>query len=140
MWFAGSVYAALNEHESGNGRLSMVAFGGCLASGIALGTGFSALFAIGGRVGAVGGISPAEAVTLYDLYGTILGQMAAFTFAVLIGATAAVSLRTAMFPKWFGWASILIALGLISPFGYFVLAFALVWLLGVSISLYRRDS
>jgi hypothetical protein len=43
-----------------------------------------------------------------------------------------------MFPKWFGWASAIIALGLLSPIGYFVLAFALVWLLGVSIALFRK--
>jgi len=140
LWFAGSVYGALSEHEGGFGRLSMVAFGGCLASGITLGIGFSALLAIGARVGAVDGISPAEAVTLYDLYGTILGQMAAFTFAVLIGAVAVVTLRTTMFPNWFGWASGLIAIGLVTPFGYFILAFALLWLLGVSFALYRRGA
>jgi hypothetical protein len=138
MWFAGSIYDALHEREGGYGRLSMVAFGGCVASGLALGIGFSALFAMGARVGGVGGISPTEAVTLYDLYGTILGQMVAFTFAVLIGSTGTVSLRTEIFPNWFGWASVLIALGLISPIGYFVLFLALVWLFGVSISLYRR--
>jgi hypothetical protein len=140
MWFAGSIYSALSEQEGGNGRLSMVAFGGCLASGITLGSGFSALFALGARVGAAGGINPAEAVTLYDIYGTILGQMTAFTFAVLIGAAAVIALRTAMFPTWIGWASVLIALGLVSPVGYFVLGFALVWLFGVSILLYRRGA
>jgi hypothetical protein len=140
MWFAGSIYEALRKHEGGNGRLAMVGFGGCVASGISLGAGFSALFALGGRVGAVGGLSPAEAVTLYDFYGTILGQMTAYTFAVLIGVTGLVSLRTATLPSWFGWASVLIALGLVSPFGYFVLAFALLWLFGVSIWLYRRGT
>ena len=77
-------------------------------------------------------------MTLYDIYSTILGQMAAFTFAVLIGATAIIALRTAMSPAWFGWTSVIIALGLVSPIGYFMLAFALVWLLGVSIWLYWR--
>lgn len=140
MWFAGSVYAALSEHEGDSRRLSMVAYGGALASSIALGLGFTAVVAIGARAGAAGGITPVGAVTQYDLYGTVLGQMAAFTFAVLIGATAVVTLRTALFPNWFGWASVLIALGLISPIGYFVLAFVLLWLFGVSISLYRRGS
>ena len=140
MWFAGSVYKALNEHEGGSGRLSMVAFGGTVASGIALGSGFTVLLALGARVGAVDGISAAEVVTLYDLYGTLLGQMAAFTFAVLIGSTGVISLRTAMFPTWIGWASVVIALGLLTPMGYFVLAFALIWILGVSISLYRRGA
>jgi hypothetical protein len=139
MWFSRSVYAALSEHEGGSKRLSMIAFGGGVASSIALGLGFTSILAMGARVGAVGGISPAEAVTQYDLYGTILGQMAAFTFAVLIGATAAVSLRTSMFPNWFGWVSLLIALGLVTPLGYFFLALVLIWLVGVSIWLYRQN-
>ncbi len=140
MWFAGSIYTALTAHEGDKGRLSMIAFGGCVAAGIALGAGFSALLAVGARAGSADGLGAAEAVTLYDLYGTLLGQMAAFTFAVLIGATGVVSLRTAMFPTWFGWVSVLIALGLISPIGYFVLAFVLIWLLGVSLNLYRRGT
>jgi len=140
MWFAGSIFSALNEHEGDKGRVSMIAFGGGLASAIALGAGFSALLAVGARAGAVDGLSPTQAVTLYDLYGTLLGQMAAFTFAVLIGATGAVSLRTSIFPNWFGRVSLLIALGLVTPLGYFFLAFVLIWLVGVSIALYRQNT
>lgn len=140
LWFTGSVYAAFSEHEAGSRRLSMIAFGGGVASSIVLGLGFTAIVAIGARAGAADRISPAEAVTLYDLYGTMLGQMAAFTFAVLIGATAVLTLRTALFPNWFGWASVIIVLGLISPFGYSALAFVLLWLVGVSVALYRRTT
>ncbi len=140
MWFAGSIYSVLNEHEGANGRVSMIAFGGGLASGIAIGAGFSTLLAVGARAGAVDGLSPIQAVTLYDLYGTLLGQMAAFTFAVLIGATGVLSLRTSIFPNWFGWVSLLIALGLVTPLGYFFLALVLPWLLGVSITLYRQST
>lgn len=138
MWFAGSIYSALNEREGDKGRLSMIAFGGGLASAITLGAGFSALLAVGARAGAADGLSAAVAVTLYDLYGTLLGQMAAFTFAVLVGATGIVSIRTAIFPPWFGWASLLIALGLVTPLGYFFLALVLIWLVGVSLTLYRQ--
>ena len=104
MWFAGSVFSALREREGGTGRLSMVAFGGGVASGVTLAIGFSAILASGARAGTEGGITPVEAVTMYDLYGQILGQGFAITMAVFIGATGVVSLRTAIFPKWFGWA------------------------------------
>ena len=139
MWFAGSIFKFFSKSEGGSHRLSMVAFGGCIASGISLGLGFSGLVATGARLGASGGITPAGIVTLYDLYGTILGQMAAFTFAVFIDAAGIIVLRNGMYRKWFGWISVVIALGLISPIGYFILAFALVWLLGISISLYLRE-
>ena len=138
IWFAGSVFNSLSEREGGTGRLSMVAFGGGVGSGVALAIGFSAILASGARAGAEGGITPVEAVTMYDLYSQVLGQGFAITMAVFIGATAAVSLRTLMFPKWFGWVSALIAFGLLTPFGYAVLAFVLLWLLVVSIWLYRR--
>jgi hypothetical protein len=138
IWFAGSVYSALREREGGTGRLSMVAFGGGVASGVALALGFTAIVAVVQRAGAEGGISPLEVVTIYDLYSQILGFMFAVTLAVFVGATAVVSLRTAMFPAWFGWVSALIAFGLLTPISYIVLAFALVWLFVVSIWLYAR--
>jgi hypothetical protein len=55
--------------------------------------------------------------------------MFAIAMAVFIGATAVVSLRTSVFPKWFGWVSALVAVGLLTPFAYAVLALVLVWLL-----------
>jgi hypothetical protein len=70
-----------------------------------------------------------------------VGQGFAITMALFIGATAVVSLRTIMlFPKRLGWASVLIAFGLlITPIAYAVLALVLVWLLVVSIWLYRQN-
>ena len=138
MWFAGSVFSALREQEGGTERASMVAFGGGVASGVTLAIGFSAILASGARAGTDGGITPVEAVTMYDLYGQILGQGFAVTMAVFIGATGVVSLRTVMFPKWFGWASLLIGFALLTPFGYAALALALVWLLVLSVWLYWR--
>lgn len=141
IWFAGSVYSALREREGGTGRLSMVAFGGGVASGVVLAAGFSVIMVSGARAGAAGGISPVEAVTQYDFYSSVFGGMFAITMAVFIEATAVVSLRKAMFPAWFGWVSALIAFGLfILVIGYVVLAPALVWLLVVSIWLYRQGT
>lgn len=140
MWFAGSLYTALSSVEGNKGRLSTIAFGGGVAASIAIGFGFSAVLAMGARAGSSHGLDASMAVSLYDLYGTLLGQMAAFAFAVLIGATGAVSLRTGMYPTWFGWASVIITLGLITPLGYFFLAFVLLWLMGVSVTLYRRTT
>jgi hypothetical protein len=129
IWFAGSVFSVLREREGGTGWLSMIAFGGGVASGVALAVGFSAILASGARAGAEGGITPVEAVTMYDLYSQVLGGMFAIAMAVFIGATAVVSLRTSVFPKWFGWVSALVAVGLLTPFAYAVLALVLVWLL-----------
>ncbi len=140
IWFAGSVHSALREREGGTGQLSMVAFGGGVASAVAMGTSFTAILSAGLRAGAPGGITPIGAVTMFDFWGQVMGQMFAISLAVLIGAAAVVSLRTSMFPAWFGWASALVAFGLLTPFAYFVLAFAVVWLSVVSIWLYIRGA
>lgn len=140
LWFSGSIHTALSKYEGERGRLSTIAFGAGVASSITIGAGFSAVLAIGARAGAADGLDAAMAVTLYDFYGTLLGQMAAFTFAVLIGASGVAAIRTAVYPAWFGWASLLITLGLLTPLGYFFMAFVLIWILGVSISLFKRGS
>jgi hypothetical protein len=140
IWFAGSVRSTLREREGGTGRLSMVAFGGGVAAAAAMGTSFTAILSAGLRAGAPGGITPIGAVTMFDFWGQAAGQMFAISLAVFIGATAVVSIRTAMFPAWFGWVSALVAFGLLTPVAYIVLALAVVWLLVVSIWLYFRGA
>ena len=98
IWFTGSVYSALSEHEGGTGRISMVAFGGGVAAAVSLAAGFAAFIAAGVRGEAVGGIGIAEAITFYDFWGIIMWVASMLSFAVLIGATAVVSLRAALFP------------------------------------------
>ncbi|MBW8011132.1 MAG: hypothetical protein FVQ83_07825 [Chloroflexi bacterium] len=138
IWFAGSVYSFFSRQESGDGRLSMIGFGGGVASGIAISAGFTAMQSAGMRASAVGGISPEAAVLLYDLFGFILGQMAAFMLAVFIGAAAIMAQLSNSLPKWMGWPSGVVAIGLISPIGYIVLVFAVVWLVAVSFWLYKQ--
>ena len=140
IWFAGSVRSALIVREGGTGRLSTVAFGGGVAAAAAMGTSFTAILSAGLRAGAPGGITPIGAVTMFDFWGQVMGQMFALSLAVLIGATAVVSIRTAVFPAWFGWVSALVAFGLLTPFAYFILFFAVVWLVVVSIWLYIRGA
>lgn len=138
IWFAGSVRSALHERESGTGRVSIVAFGGGVASAVAMGTAFTSIMSAGLRAGAPGGITPEGAVTMFDFWGQVAGQMFAISLAVFIGATAVVSIRTDVFPAWFGWVSALVVFGLLTPIAYIVLALAMVWLLVVSIWLYVR--
>ena len=140
IWFAGSVYSALSEREGGTGRMSMVAFGGGVAAAISLTVGFAAFIAAGVRGGAVGGIGIAEAITFYDFWGIIMWVASMLSFAVLIGATALVSLRAALFPAWFGWISALIALVLLTTITYFLGALVVVWLFVVSIWLYVKGT
>jgi hypothetical protein len=72
---------------------------------------------------------------LYDFYSHIMGQMFPVTFALFMGASAVVSLRSGLFPAWLGWVSLVIALGLLTPIGYIVIILALLWLLIMSLSI-----
>jgi hypothetical protein len=58
MWFAGSVYSFSIKQKTGDGRLSMIGFGGGVSSGIAISAGFTVMLSAGMRASAEGGISP----------------------------------------------------------------------------------
>lgn len=138
IWFAGSLRSALHEREGGAGRLSEVAFGGGVAAGLTLAIAFAVASAAIGRAGSPGSISPEGAVTLHDLRSALLGEALPLSLAVLVGASAAASIRTAVFPIWFGWVGVLAALASLSPVGYLGQIAALVWVATVSIWLSAR--
>lgn len=138
IWFAGRVRAALREREGGDGWVSEVAFGGGVAGGVMVLLTFTSIGSTALRAGTEAGISPIGAITLYDFWSQLGGLAFPVSMAVFIGATAVVSLRTSLFPGWFGWASALIALGLLTPFSYAVISLGMVWVLVVSIWLYVR--
>ena len=140
IWFAGSVRSALMEREGKHGRLSTIAFGGGIAAAIVLGISFIGIFTAGLRASAPGGMTPVGAVGMYDFWTQLTGQLFSIFMAVFISATAVVSLRSGLFPAWFSWVSIVVAVGLLSPFAYAVLAIALIWLLVVSIWLYLKGT
>lgn len=136
-WFAGSVFSALREREGGSGRLSMIAFGGGVFCAIGMAIGYMVIYTAGARAGRPGGIGPEQAVMMYDLYTAILGGVVSVGLAVFIGAAGAVSLRTKLFPTWLGWASVVFAVGLLTPLNYIFEGLALIWMIVVSIRLYR---
>ena len=138
IWFAGTVRSALIAREGGNGQLSTIAFGGGAAAAVVLGISFVGIFASGLRASAPGGITPVGAVTMIDFYAQLTGQLFGIFMAVFISAAAVVSLRTGLFPSWFGWASLVVAFGLLTPYAYIMLTFAILWLLVVSIWLYVK--
>ena len=136
--FASVVHSELRKREESSGTWSTAAFGGGVAAAATVVISFTAVVAATQRTGAAGGIDAVGAITLYDLYSQLITLAFPIALAVFIGATAVVSLRTAVFPAWFGWSSALVALGLLTPLAYFAGFFAIVWILMVSIWLYAR--
>ncbi len=74
-----------------------------------------------------------------DISGIIGGGAFPMVLAVLIGASSILALRTGVWPTWLGWAGVVIAIGSLTPVSYIFIAFDLVWVLLMSILIYRWD-
>jgi hypothetical protein len=100
VWFLGSLRSFLARGEGHTGRLSEVAFGaGLIYVAISLAAqGFQIGLATTAEAGTV---QPALLATTWALF-----SIASVPLAVMLGATAAVSLRTRVLPAWLGWLSL----------------------------------
>ncbi len=136
LWFVGSLRAALVRAEGGVARVSNIAF----AAGVAFSL-LMLLFALPPSVGAFSnetlGPSAAEALWYLDDLFFVAAQ---FTAIPLLVATALVSLRTAVLPRWLAWLSLLVAAVLLFPLGgVFALGLGVpIWTVATSVALSRR--
>jgi hypothetical protein len=133
--FVGSLRSTLRIAEGANGRLSATASGGGVAVAAVLAVGFAVIVGAAMRADSVEGLSPDVGLVFYDIYQATL-VATAVGFAVLIGSTAVVAFRTKGFPGWLAWASAIVAIGLITPIGFFFVFLALMWVFIASIWLF----
>lgn len=115
LWFLGSLRSYLARTEPGTARLATVAFG----AGVAWVAVHAAAQAVqSGMALAAHANAPKEMVaTLYPT-GYALFTLAAIPLAVMLFATAALSLRTGVFPAWLGWLSLAVGVVHVAmPFG-----------------------
>ena len=136
LWFSGSLKTFLSKAEGGDGRLATVAFGGGVASSSMVLVSSLIMLAAAARAGVDSGIRLEAATLSYDLYGSIVGSGLSISMASVIGATAVVILRSGALPRWLGWASVAIAVGLLTPINWALLALVLPWVAAVSIWIY----
>lgn len=137
IWFLGELRARLFAAEGGGGRLTGIAFGGGLVAASMFLLVDTANFAGAIRADEDGKIDPGVAATLYDVSGLTIAA-GAFALAVLVFATAAIALRTAVLPRWLAWLSVLIGVSLLTPWNWIGAFAGLLWVLAVSITLYAR--
>jgi hypothetical protein len=136
LWFLASLRGTLRAVEGPSGRLSTAALAGGIA-GIALLV-VSAACQFAAIDGAVDDVLSAEAAQALFALGTWAFVVAFFFMGVMTGATAIVALRTRLVPKWIAWTGLVIAVGLLTPAVFFVLFLFLVWIVVLSVALYRR--
>lgn len=149
LWFVASLVTRMRD--AGESRLAAAAFGSFLlvfsVGSVAALTRASLAYSIADEGSDL--VVPLYHLTLvFDIVGGLL-------IAGLFGAVGAASLRTGIFPRWWGWLSVLAALwavigatawgrdGFWSPTGggsYIGYGVFLVWLLGTSVLLTMRTS
>jgi hypothetical protein len=141
----GSLRTWLERAEGGAGRVSAVAFGAGTVS-VAMQMLLQTLQIAAVTGGASG--SDAGGAALFARVGWALSVVAYVPFAVLVAATAVVSLRHRALPTWIGWFSALVAgahivmfIGIAADSGplvpggaltYVLYGLALVWLISVT--------
>ena len=135
VWFAASLRAVLRRAEGGVGRLSAVSYGGALISA----TGFLLLASFNfAAADAVDDVPPEVTHTL-----TILNNEVFFPIAIGFGlffvATGLLAVRTSVLPAWAAWLTIVLGIACMTPIGFFALLVGLIWILVISIVLYRRE-
>lgn len=141
IWFAGSVRSTLRTAEGGTGRLSAVAFGGGVLAAATILIAHGAGMAAAVRGLSDGGIPTETAITLFDLSGVLMGNAVPIGFAVLLGASAVVSLRTGVFARWLSWVAAVVAVGLLIPeINFAIIGVAVLWVLIMSFVIYRTGN
>jgi hypothetical protein len=137
--FLGTLRTRLFAAETGPGHWTAIAFGsGMATAAMLIGTSTPVLAASA----AADGLEPSAAQALGVVeYAFFIG--AGITGAALLAATGVLAIRTAVLPTWLAWASLVIALlmlTIIGPIGFIAIVILLpLWVLVVSILLWRRS-
>jgi hypothetical protein len=136
LWFAATLRSALRRGEEGPARLSTLSFGGAVVAAVGLLSALSLNFAVADSVDDV----PASVTqTLTVLSNGFFFPIAA-GYAVFFLAVGVLSVRTGMLPVWLGWVTVLLGIISLTPVGFFALLVGLVWIVIVSVLLYRREA
>ena len=141
IWFLANLRERLFEAEGGARRLTALAFGAGLC-GVALWLVYNAL-----QVGAGLSADDTDKFKLDPNTFRILSNIGYITWTsgtTVVGftivATALVSLRSGLLPKWLAWLSFPVAASLLVSFFFFPFLILLGWVLVVSVTLMVRPS
>jgi hypothetical protein len=136
-WFLGCLRRHLAAIEGPGGWVTSVASGGGVATLSLLAAGF-ALNSAGALRARETGITGDVASVFYDGSLALTGLAASLTMAVLLAATAVITLQFGGLPRWFGWASAVLAvLGIVTPVSFVLSLLFPVWVAVAAVLLTR---
>jgi hypothetical protein len=135
--FAGAVASAILGVDR-HGPLAFVALAGGVVVALAIALGYRFLAAAAHVAAGPVAIGPEAAALMHRLFQMSFAGLVSIGLAAWIGATGIAAIRTGLLPDWLGWASVVIAAGLMTPLHGPLEGIALVWIVVVSVVLYRR--
>jgi hypothetical protein len=134
LWFMGVLRSSLRTAEGGTGRVSTTAYAG----GIVLATWIAFLASIQfAAADTAGDVAPAVTQTLSVINSDCFFGFAVGTATIFIAAGGLI-IRTGFLPRWLGWISVLLGIAAVTPAGFVSFIGLLLWILAVSIVLFRR--
>lgn len=136
LFFAASLRRALRRDEDGAGVLSVAAMGGGIVAAAGIGVDASIRFAAADLADE---IDPVAIQTLNAMWADFFFPMV-IGIATLILATGLSALRTRVIPVWLAWIGFLLVVVFFTPAGFFAFLASALWILVVSILLWRRET
>ena len=138
IWFGASVRTALRRVEGEPGRLSALVFAGWVvfAVGACSFAGFSFAAADVADESNVAG----EAVQAISILSSDFFTVLSAGLAVTMLAAGAATLRFGGLPRWLGYVALLIGITAVTPVGFFSFMVAGLWVIVVSVLLYREGA
>jgi hypothetical protein len=137
-WFLAALSRHLRLSEGADGWISPLAGAGGVATLTLLAAGF-ALNSAGALRARESGITPDVAAVFYDSSLALTGLAASVAMAVLLAATAVITLQFDALPRWFGWVSAVLAvLGIATPVSFVLSLLFPLWVGVTAVLLVRR--
>lgn len=138
-WFLAALGRRLRLSEGADSWISSLAWAGGVATLTLLAAGF-ALNSAGALRARESGIAPDVAVVFYDSSLALTGLAASVAMAVLLAATALITLRFGTLPRWFGWVSAVLAVvGIVTPVSFVLSLLFPLWVGVTAVLLARRS-
>lgn len=136
IWFISDIFKNLSQSTGTDSFIPAFALAGGILLAVGLMTANGILMIGAGRASRANGLSLESAVILYDLAQLFLSNVISLGLAMLIGATGLGALQTQLLPAWFGWVSLILAIGLLTPYHYIFEALGLIWVFAASVLLF----
>jgi hypothetical protein len=136
IWFAASLRDSMRRAEGGDDRLASISFAGAVIFATGLFIVLSIQLAV---TDTLGDVSPQVTQSLFLVSDEIFLPYIAGTF-LFLAPVGLLALRARFLPAWAGWVTILIAVLCITPIGFFGWLLGMLWILPISIVLYRRGA